>query len=91
MAKSSIVIGWEKIKLSATDEFHKKYFLFLFLSVSNRTSQSIPGVKSGIYYVDQNPSLYNAPLLKAQVDSQVLTQIDSWLKMLSDFLIQINP
>ena len=83
------MIGWEKIKLSATDGYRKKFFFVL--SVSNRTLQSIPGVNSGMYCVDQNPTPYSAPLLKAQVDSHVLTHIDSWLKMLPDFSIQINP
>ena len=39
---------------------------FLVLSVSYRTLQSIPGVNSKIYCVDQNPTLYSAPLLTSE-------------------------
>ena len=49
----------EKNKLGATDGFRKKYIFFF--SVFNRTLQSIPGVNSRIYNVDQNPTPYSAP------------------------------
>ena len=37
---------------------------FLVLSVSEWTLQSIPGVNSRIYCIDQNPTPYSTPLLR---------------------------
>ena len=43
--------------------FVKSESFLLVLSVSDQTLQSIPGVNSVIYCVDENPTPYSAPLM----------------------------
>ena len=52
----------ENLKLSAADGFRKSKS-FLVLNMSDGTLQSIPGVNSRIYCIDQNPTRYSAPLV----------------------------
>ena len=62
MDKSSIVTGWKNENWALLMGFVKSNPFPVF-SVSNRTLQSFPGVKSRIYCVDQNPIPYSASLI----------------------------